>query len=126
MKTNVAFGSFGERHVARYLTSRGYSILERNYRSPWGEIDIIAQKGLLIAFVEVKTRLRETVQHGLLVLPIKQQRIIRTALFYCFDNGVENKNYRFDMAFVQFPDGRNDEPAIEYIENAFSSEDMFP
>lgn len=56
---NKRLGKKGENRTARYLKRRGYKILERNYRSPFGEVDIIARKGDIIAFVEVKTRLSD-------------------------------------------------------------------
>ncbi len=53
---NKELGFFGENLSGRYLEERGYQILERNYRKPFGEVDLIAQKGEIIAFVEVKTK----------------------------------------------------------------------
>ena len=50
------FGNWGEDAAVRYLKTRGYEILDRNYRSSWGEIDIIARQRDVLAFVEVKTR----------------------------------------------------------------------
>ena len=49
------FGHWGEDAAVRYLKTRGYEILDRNYRSSWGEIDIIARQRDVLAFVEVKT-----------------------------------------------------------------------
>ena len=48
------FGNWGEDAAVRYLKTRGYEILDRNYRSSWGEIDIIARQQDVLAFVEVK------------------------------------------------------------------------
>jgi putative endonuclease len=49
-------GALGERLAAEHLVRRGFRILERNYRTRWGELDIIAFDGATIAFCEVKTR----------------------------------------------------------------------
>ncbi len=49
-------GRWGEDLAAAYLTRKGYTILERNLRTPYGEIDLLARSGDLILFVEVKTR----------------------------------------------------------------------
>lgn len=53
-------GSVGERVAADFLVRKGFSIVEMNYRKPWGEIDIIALKGGVYRFVEVKAVSRET------------------------------------------------------------------
>ena len=49
-------GALGERLAAEHLLRRGFTILERNYRTRWGELDIVAYDGVTLAFVEVKTR----------------------------------------------------------------------
>lgn len=52
-------GNFGENLAARFLQEKGYKILMRNYRQPWGEIDIIAEKAGVVVFCEVKTNSRD-------------------------------------------------------------------
>ena len=52
-------GFIAEGYVAQYLESRGYNILDHNYRKPWGEIDLIAEKSGTVRFVEVKAVSRE-------------------------------------------------------------------
>ena len=49
-------GRWGEEHARRYLEGKGYTVSATNYRSRWGEVDIVAQQGELLIFVEVKTR----------------------------------------------------------------------
>lgn len=58
--TTKEVGRIGEQVAADYLKSRGYRVVERNYWRKWGEIDIVAQKGEIIHFVEVKTVSHET------------------------------------------------------------------
>ena len=53
-KQNI--GKFGEDIAIKYLENHGYKILERNYRKPWGEIDVVAQQSDELVFVEVKTQ----------------------------------------------------------------------
>ena len=50
----IEFGSFAEGLAEKFLKDRGYKILGRNYRKPWGEVDIIAEKEGIVIFVEVK------------------------------------------------------------------------
>lgn len=54
MSTKSDFGSWAEDYVAQYLESKKYRVIDRNYRKPWGEIDIIAQKEEILVFIEVK------------------------------------------------------------------------
>ena len=54
MDTRSEFGFWAEDYVAQYLRSKNYSILGRNYKKPWGEIGIIAEKSGVLIFVEVK------------------------------------------------------------------------
>ena len=56
MKHNQKIGKWGEEAVAAYLAERGYEIIARNARTPYGEIDIVAKQADLTIFVEVKTR----------------------------------------------------------------------
>ena len=106
-------GAKGERLVEAYLKKQGCKILKRNYRTPFGEADIIAEDGDEIVFVEVKTR--ETLAYGSPAEAVgkeKQRRYRKIAEFYWIRTG-EEPNARFDVAEV-YPDGR-----IEYIKYAF-------
>ena len=103
----------GERQVAKYLKKQGCTILTTNYRTPFGEADIIALDGEEVAFVEVKTRTSDSYgQPSEAVGKDKQQRYKRIAECYWLQTGKE-PNARYDVAEV-WADGR-----IEYIKNAF-------
>ena len=54
MTIKSEFGNWAENHVAQYLQSKGYEVIENNYRKPWGEVDIVAKKEGILIFVEVK------------------------------------------------------------------------
>ena len=106
-------GAKGEKLVVSYLKKQGCKILERNYRTPFGEADIIAQDGEEIAFIEVKTRTSDSYgQPSEAVGADKQRRYRRIAECFWKQTGKE-PNARFDVAEV-WADG-----TIEYIKNAF-------
>ena len=106
-------GRKGERLVVSYLKKQGCKILKTNYRTPFGEADIIALDGEEVAFVEVKTRTSDSYgQPSEAVGKDKQQRYRRIAECYWLQTG-EEPNARFDVAEV-WSDGK-----IEYIKNAF-------
>ena len=107
-------GEMGETLACRYLKKKGYKILERNFRSRWGEVDIIAQDGEYTVFVEVKTR--KNALFGTpaeFVTPAKMRKIIKTAMVYLKN---EECYMRFDVAEVYM---NNNVYRINYIENAF-------
>lgn len=107
-------GSAGERLAARFLLDYGYSVIERNFRKPCGEVDIIAVAGGTIAFCEVKSWERMPIsglEHAL--SRRKQGRIIRTSLWFL----QEHPEYaalqpRFDLLFVSAG-------SVEHLKNAF-------
>lgn len=74
-------GRAGEDYTVNWLRRQGYRILARNWLCRWGEVDIVAQKGDIVAFVEVKTR-----RPGAMVSPLeavnrtKQRRLLKTAI----------------------------------------------
>ncbi|MBQ9714349.1 MAG: YraN family protein [Clostridia bacterium] len=106
-------GRKGEKLVAAYLKKQRCKILERNYKTPFGEADIIVQDGDEIAFVEVKTRTGDrfgTPREA--VGTVKQHRYYKIAECFWLKTG-EEPNARFDVAEV-YEDGR-----IEYYKNAF-------
>ncbi|MDD4689758.1 MAG: YraN family protein [Eubacteriales bacterium] len=96
---NKNLGDKGERVAALYLRVFGYKILETNYRRGHGEVDIIAKRGKIVAFVEVKTRTSD--EYGLpseSVAYTKQKRIISAAR--CYISKVPDMDYRFDVIEV--------------------------
>ncbi len=109
-------GREGEDRAARFLKKQGYKILERNYSTPQGEIDLIALHRGEVVFVEVKTRTNEA--YGapeLAVNPRKQQRMVKAALGYIKYKKLHQVPCRFDV--VAISDAT--EKGIDLIENAF-------
>ena len=110
-------GQTGESLAAWYLKKNGYKIIEQNYRTPLGEIDIIAQEKKIIVFGEVKSR--RSIRFGnpkWAVTPQKQRKISRVALQYLKSTRQMNKSARFDVVAVS---SNRDEPRIEIVKNAF-------
>lgn len=113
-------GNLGEDYACEVLEGLGYEVLDRNFRSRFGEIDIIARDGKMLCFVEVK--LRSGVSHGLpreYVTARKQEKLRTTAEYYLSAHELDVP-VRFDVAEV-YADAEQSSAAarIEYIENAF-------
>lgn len=117
--SKISLGKKGESLVAEYLLQNGFSIAEQNYSSKYGEIDIIATKDDLIAFVEVKLRTNPLFNISQVIVPTKQAKIVKTAQWYIFKHRVYEKILRFDAALI-VSDGAYSYK-VEYIENAFSA-----
>lgn len=119
MNGKIAVGEKGENIVADFLKQSGYAIIGRNYHSRYGEVDIIAVKSEIIAFVEVKTRKQGSMVKGAgSVTAAKQQRIIKTAVMYMQENEIDAQP-RFDVAVVEY---RKENFAIDYLENCFDGD----
>lgn len=116
---NSEKGKLGEESVCRYLTERGYIISARNYRIKGGEIDIIAENGDYIAFVEVKSRRQDSLVSGFeAVNKRKKGLIIRAASDYCCKHP-NMLQPRFDVAQVIIEG--DSVLSIDYIINAYDT-----
>lgn len=112
---SLDIGKRGEDKAVKYLESMGLLIIDRNYRIPMGEIDIIAVEGELLVFVEVKTRSSDA--YGApseFVSPDQRRRIINTAEIYMKTNDLMDMQPRFDVCEIYTGTGH-----INYLENAF-------
>lgn len=117
--TNSEIGKLGEDSVSSYLIERGYTIIARNYRIKGGEIDIIAENGDYIAFVEVKSRKPDSMVTGFeAVNKRKRGLIIRTAADYCCKHP-NMLQPRFDVAQVIIAEEKV--LSIDYIINAYDT-----
>ncbi len=109
-------GKEGEAIAVDFITRKGFKIMEKNYRTSFGEIDIIAKDKDVIVFIEVKTRADshfgypfEAVTHR------KRDKIRKVAL--CYMKGLKKENpARFDVLSIRLEDGK---AAIEHIRDAF-------
>ncbi len=109
-------GNAGEDLVCKKLQMEGFSILARNFQRQSGEIDIIAAKGSLLIFVEVKTRHNPLFDMTELITVSKQKKIVSVAKAFLAHYSKPNMICRFDVALV------TQSQSIEYIENAFMHE----
>jgi putative endonuclease len=111
------FGANSESDAARLLKKEGYKILEQNFRTKLGEIDIIARDRQTIVFVEVKARTSD--RYGKAkwaVTPTKQKKLSIVALSYLKATRQQSAKARFDVVAV---DTRGDATEVEIIKNAF-------
>ncbi|SEC58005.1 putative endonuclease [Paramicrobacterium humi] len=108
------FGARGEQLAADYLTGSGYEIVERNWRCPHGEIDIIARRGDTVVFVEVKTRSGIGFGHPFeAVTRDKVRRLRRLVGAWCAQTAPRPRRMRIDVIGILWPpDG---EPALEHL-----------
>ena len=101
MSYNKNIGRIGESIAEKYLINNGYKILERNFKSKTGEIDIIAYKSNILVFVEVKTRTNNKFGFAYEAVDYrKKKKIQNTANSYINFKKIENIQYRFDIIEV--------------------------
>jgi putative endonuclease len=113
-------GFLAENIAARYLEGGGYEIVAKNYRKPWGEIDIIAKRGEVIVFVEVKANRREFTDGFNPEVRVNEQKIHkikRTAMLY-FERELGNAEveWQIDVIAVTF-DIPNKKAKIRHFKN---------
>ena len=108
-----SLGRKGEKLAEKYLNSAGYKILQKNYRTPFGEADLIVEDGEETVFVEVKTRSSDAFGTPAEAVSVaKRNRYLKIARYYWLETGRE-PDARFDVVEV-WADGR-----INHLKNAF-------
>jgi putative endonuclease len=113
----LLLGKEGERMAERYLQKKGYTVVERNYRCPLGELDLVVLDRRVIVFVEVKTRTGYGFGRPLEAVEFRKQRkMIQVAQFFLAEKKLQHRDARFDVVGVSWSGG---EPVVEHIENAF-------
>lgn len=115
-------GRKGEQIAEKFLKSAGYKILERNYRCPVGEIDIIAEEKGVLVFAEVRTLSTDSWGMPQMSISItKEKRIVKTSLYYLSEKKMWDRNCRFDVIAVIRPGEK--EESIELLRGAFEAEE---
>ena len=113
----IDIGKRGETLAISFLKKNGYRIIESNFRCRYGEIDIIAQDGKTVAFIEVKTKTSNRFGSPTQAVDSRKQRqVSKTALAYISQKRLTNYSARFDVVGINIK-GSNSE--IELIKNAF-------
>ncbi len=119
------FGKKGEEIAGRFLTSRGYRILDRNFRTPRGEIDLIVLDGEYLVFVEVKSRRgnrfgapQDAVDRR------KQEHLIKASQFYMTRKKLENICCRFDLVVVE--ESASGQTRVKHIQNTVEVAEWTP
>lgn len=117
-KESYLQGLQGEEIAEQYLIQNGYEIIEKNYRSQQGEIDLIATQNNFLVFVEVKNY--SFCSYGVPLAAVninKRRHIIHAARTYIYRKGIKDQNCRFDVITIyRREDGSR---AIELYQNAF-------
>ena len=119
VSNHIERGIEGEELAVRALKKKRYKIVERNFRTPAGEIDIVAKDGKCLVFVEVRTR--GSIEFGLpqeTVVARKQKKLCTAARWYIQKKKVSDDGCRFDVVAVIMTD-KQSEPHIEVIKDAF-------
>jgi putative endonuclease len=109
-------GRQGEEIAASYFAKRGYKILQRNWRCPGGELDLVMEQGQTLIFVEVRTRQGQRFGPAEeSITPAKQSRLIELAQTYLQETETLHRSWRIDVAAVKLGPGL---PQVKHIENA--------
>jgi putative endonuclease len=113
----LGLGRLGEELATRRLRSLGYEILERNYRCPLGEIDVVARDGDVLVFVEIKTRKNRPLGEAKeAVNRRKQGQLSKVALAYLKSKKLWDAKARFDVVAIGIG---GEKEKIEIIRDAF-------
>ncbi len=114
-------GDRGERAAVKYLKQQGFRIIARQYRNSYGEVDIIAQDGKTMVFVEVKTRTSTNDGQPFEAVDTrKQEKLTRIALAWLKQYDRLEQPARFDVVSILWPDDKG-EPQIQHFRNAFEA-----
>lgn len=101
MNDPKALGRSGEEQAKLYLQKKGFKIMAKNYRSPFGEVDLICEEKNDLVFVEVKTRHSLEYGDGSEAVDFsKKEKLLKSALYYLKAHDLESRNFRFDVVSI--------------------------
>jgi len=117
-------GRWGERKAGQYLKKKGFKIITKNYRKPWGEIDVVAQKGETVHFIEVKSLNidveKRRMDQGDYYGPednlhqIKIKKLIKVIETYCLEKGIDDGSWQVDAILIRFDKNNGQVLSLEY------------
>jgi putative endonuclease len=120
LKHRQSLGQIGESLAAGFLENKGFSIIERNHRTPYGEIDLITKQDDSIVFIEVKTRASRSLGPPEISITRKKAEHMRHAAEYYIQQHSEVHNeWRIDVISVQIQ-AKETPPLIDHFENAIT------
>ncbi len=118
VSSTILQGQKSESLAATYLIQQGYRILEKNYRCGFGEIDIIAEEGNFLCFIEVRSTRSNTFGEPIETIRFaKQTKLIRTARHYLMTHQCHERMMRFDVVGVTY----HPKQTIQLIRGAFEA-----
>lgn len=120
LRQRQVLGQRGEEEAVQFLQTLGYTVVEKNYRSPYGEIDVIVRDPhhpRMLVFVEVRTNSDPRFGDPLASVNVRKQRqVAKTAQYYLVTRGLENCEARFDVIGIRWAMGQ---ARISHIQGAF-------
>ena len=120
MKSKPALGAWGEAIAAEALKARGFTVVEQNYRSRYGEIDIIAENREYLVFAEVKLRKSAYFGAAREFVDLRKQERLRATAAIWLEEHETGLQPRFDVIEIYAPDGlQTKRPYVRQIEDAF-------
>lgn len=119
MANTIQTGAAGERIARHYLRAKGYAIVECNWSTAFGELDIVAKRDDLLVFVEVKTRRGASTESALeAVTAAKHERLLKAVYQYLHERDIDaDSQWRLDVIGVAI--AANGPPRIDHVEDAF-------
>jgi putative endonuclease len=117
MDARRIFGNKGEALAAEFLIKKNYKVLDKQYRSPFGEIDLVCQYGEEVVFVEVKTRRSKKFGHPEeSITKNKIRHIDQTAQYYLQEKHLTDREWRVDVISIEIIDGKTEILHFESID----------
>ena len=116
-QARLELGRYGEDLAYKRIKRLGYKKIIRNYRCPLGEVDLIANDGDTLVFIEIKTRRGKSTGYAKEAVNARKQRqLSKVALSYMKSNNCSEAKARFDVIAISI---KEDKPEIEVVKNAF-------